>query len=153
MFYADQHMHSSVSFDSHSSRSDMAAAAAQAGLSALCFTDHYDVVDEHGTFVPHYDWAPAREAHAQAQKDWGDQLFLGFGIEVGNAPEDFSMAERIISEPGLDLVIGSIHNGSAALKHQVNESPCVKYLPSWKTRPASRKTGVPRSMVWMRCCN
>ena len=41
----------------------------------------------------------------------------------------------------------------AALKHQVNESPCVKYLPSWKTRPASRKTGVPRSMVWMRCCN
>ena len=103
MFYADQHMHSSVSFDSHSSRSDMAAAAAQAGLSALCFTDHYDVVDEHGTFVPHYDWAPAREAHAQAQKDWGDQLFLGFGIEVGNAPEDFSMAERIISEPGLDL--------------------------------------------------
>lgn len=118
MFYADQHMHSSVSFDSHSSRSDMAAAAAQAGLSALCFTDHYDVVDEHGTFVPHYDWAPAREAHAQAQKDWGDQLFLGFGIEVGNAPEDFSMAERIISEPGLDLVIGSIHNGSAALKHQ-----------------------------------
>lgn len=58
MFYADQHMHSSVSFDSHSPRPDMAAAAVQAGLSALCFTDHYDVVDEHGAFVRTYDWPP-----------------------------------------------------------------------------------------------
>ena len=32
MFYADQHMHSSVSFDSHSPRPDMAAAAVQAGF-------------------------------------------------------------------------------------------------------------------------
>ncbi len=118
MFYADQHMHSSVSFDSHSPRPDMAAAAVQAGLSALCFTDHYDVVDEQGHFVPTYDWTPAREAHAQAKAAWGDRIFLGFGIEVGNAPEDFSIAEQVIAEPGLDLVIGSIHNSSAALQHQ-----------------------------------
>ena len=118
MFYADQHMHSSVSFDSHSPRPDMAAAAVQAGLSALCFTDHYDVVDEHGAFVRTYDWAPAHEAHAQAKAAWGDRIFLGFGIEVGNAPEDFSAAEQVIAEPGLDLVIGSIHNSSAALQYQ-----------------------------------
>ena len=73
MFYADQHMHSSVSFDSHSPRPDMAAAAVQAGLSALCFTDHYDVVDEQGHFVPTYDWTPAREAHAQAKAAWGPE--------------------------------------------------------------------------------
>lgn len=49
---------------------------------------------------------------------WGDRIFLGFGIEVGNAPEDFSAAEQVIAEPGLDLVIGSIHNSSAALQYQ-----------------------------------
>ena len=31
MFYADQHMHSSVSFDSHTTRIDMAEAAVNAG--------------------------------------------------------------------------------------------------------------------------
>lgn len=117
MFYADQHMHSSVSFDSHSSRSNMAAAAVGAGLSALCFTDHYDVVDEQGSFNPAYDWQPARIQQAQAEAAWGDRLFLGFGIEVGNAPEDFSAAEQVIAQPGLDLVIASIHNGSSVLQH------------------------------------
>lgn len=117
MFYADQHMHSSVSFDCHSSRPDMAAAAIQAGLSALCFTDHYDVVDEHGHYAPTYDWQPALTQHAQAQAVADGRIFLGFGIEVGNAPEDFAAAERVMAQPGLDLVIGSIHNCSAALQY------------------------------------
>lgn len=115
MFFADQHMHSSVSFDSHTPRVDMAAAAVDAGLSALCFTDHYDVVDEQGNFSLTYDWAPALEQQAAARDAWGDRIFLGFGVEVGNAPEDFAAAERVIAQPGLDLVIGSIHNGSSVL--------------------------------------
>lgn len=117
MFYADQHMHSSVSFDCHSPRSEMALAAIQAGLSALCFTDHYDVVDEQGRFSPAYDWEPAIQQHAAAQAAAGDRIFLGFGVEVGNAPEDFTAAEQVIAQPGLDLVIGSIHNGSSALQY------------------------------------
>ena len=117
MFYADQHMHSSVSFDSHTDRVDMAEAAVRAGLSALCFTDHYDVVDEDGHFHPDYDWRPARRQQAEARAAFGDQIVLGYGVEVGNAPEDFAAAEGVIQEPGLDLVIASIHNGSAALDH------------------------------------
>jgi histidinol-phosphatase (PHP family) len=115
MFYADQHMHSSVSFDSDSPRAAMAEAAVRAGLSALCFTDHYDVVDEFGVLHPDYDWAPARAEQARAQALWGDRIALGYGVELGNAPADFAAAERVLQEPGLDLVIGSIHNGSEAV--------------------------------------
>ena len=117
MFYADQHMHSSVSFDSHTTRIDMAEAAVNAGLSALCFTDHYDVVDENGHFHPDYDWHPARRQHAEARAACGEQIHLGYGVELGNAPEDFAAAEGVLQEPGLDLVIASIHNSSAALDH------------------------------------
>ncbi len=115
MFYADQHMHSNISFDSHTPRTTMAEAALGAGLSALCFTDHYDVVDENGHIHPTYDWQPARRQQAEACATLGDQLVLGYGIEVGNAPENFAAAEGVLQEPGLDLVIASIHNGSAAL--------------------------------------
>ena len=115
MFYADQHMHSSVSFDSSTPRAVMAEAAVRAGLSALTFTDHYDVMDEFGALHPTYDWTPARQEQAEAVSVWGDRITLGFGVELGNAPADFDAAERVIQEPGLDLVIGSIHNGSEAV--------------------------------------
>ena len=115
MFYADQHMHSNISFDSDAPRTEMAEAAVRAGLSALCFTDHYDVVDEFGNLHPAYDWEPARKAQAAARAAWGEQITLGFGVELGNAPADFAAAEGVLREPGLDLVIGSIHNGSEAV--------------------------------------
>lgn len=125
MFYADQHMHSNVSFDSHTSRLTMAEAAQRAGLSALCFTDHYDVVDEDGNFHPTYDWQPARRQQAEARRVYGEQLFLGYGIEIGNAPENFEAAEGVMEEPGLDLVIASIHSGSTAVGQA--DYYCVNY--------------------------
>lgn len=125
MFYADQHMHSSVSFDCHTSRTDMAEAAVKAGLSALCFTDHYDVIDESGQFHPTYDWMPARRQQAEARTAYGDQLILGYGVEVGNAPANFSAAEAVMAEPDLDLVIASIHNGSDAVERV--DYYCVDY--------------------------
>ena len=59
--------------------------------------------------------SPARTEQARAQALWGDRIALGYGVELGNAPADFAAAERVLQEPGLDLVIGSIHNGSEAV--------------------------------------
>lgn len=138
MFYADQHMHSNVSFDSHTARLTMAEAAQRAGLSALCFTDHYDVVDEDGNFHPTYDWQPARRQQAEARRVYGERLFLGYGIEIGNAPENFEAAEGVMAEPGLDLVIASMHNGSAAVGqpdyycvHYDSPSLCAQHLEDY----------------------
>ncbi|MCC8181498.1 MAG: PHP domain-containing protein [Clostridiales bacterium] len=138
MFFIDQHIHSTVSFDGHSSRTEMAQAALSRGVDVLCFTDHYDVVNEKKQFVPFYDWAPARRQQQEAQASLGGQIELLYGLELGNAPEDFSAAEWALQEPGLDLVLGSIHNASKVLGwedyYYVNfSSPeqCYRYLDDY----------------------
>lgn len=115
MLLIDTHMHSTVSFDGHSSRADMVRAAQAAGLNGVCFTDHYDVINEKGEDCLHYDWIPAREQQREAAALVGKDFSLGYGIELGNAPADFAAAERVLAEPGLDFVIGSIHNTSRPL--------------------------------------
>ena len=50
MYYADYHTHSRLSPDSDAPLLDMAEAAARAGLSELCITDHYDLVEMDGKY-------------------------------------------------------------------------------------------------------
>lgn len=114
MFLADTHMHSAVSFDSETPRVKMALTAAKRGLSAICFTDHYDVVDEFGSFVPAFDWPAARREH-RAAAEACLRVRLLYGLELGNAFADYAAAERAMEEPGLDCVIGSVHNSSREL--------------------------------------
>ena len=52
----DTHLHSDVSFDGHSSRAEMALASKAAGVTGLCFTDHYDVGNENNQLVPGLPW-------------------------------------------------------------------------------------------------
>lgn len=118
MFVADTHMHSTVSFDAHNTRREMAEAAQQAGLSCICFTDHYDVIDEKGNYCLSYDWMPARQAQAEAKKAVSGDFSLLYGLELGNAPANFAAAEKVLAEPGLDCVIGSIHNTTMELGGQ-----------------------------------
>lgn len=114
----DFHLHSDVSFDGHASQTEMALASRQAGVTGLCFTDHYDVVNEKNELVPSYDWAPARKAHQEARAALGDDFLLGYGLELGNAPADFAASQKALEEPGLDFVLGSIHNASKAMDWQ-----------------------------------
>lgn len=120
MILMDTHMHSSVSFDGKEPRLAMAAAAQQAGLNVICFTDHYDVINEQNQLVPHYNWQPARVQQQELQKTIpnSSQFQAFYGLELGNAPADFAGAEEALAEPGLDFVIGSIHNCSLALSGQ-----------------------------------
>ncbi len=115
MFLADTHMHSTVSFDGESSRSEMALAAREAGLNAVCFTDHYDIINEKSEYCPFFDWETAKKEHHAALVHQKSGFDILYGLELGNAPADFQAAERSLLEPGLDCVIGSIHNTSKAL--------------------------------------
>ena len=114
MYFADSHMHSIVSRDSESPRADMARGAVAHGVSEICFTDHFDILDIDGSYNPNYDWAPAREQQQLALAACGDKVKIHYGIEIGNVPTDFEAAERVQQEPGLDQVICSVHNLSIA---------------------------------------
>ncbi|MGM9538271.1 MAG: PHP domain-containing protein [Candidatus Onthomonas sp.] len=136
----DTHLHSDVSFDGHSSRAEMALASRAAGVTGLCFTDHYDVVNEKNELVPVYDWAPARAAQQAARAALGADFPLCYGLELGNAPADFAAAGKALEEPGLDFVLGSIHNASQALGWQdyyyvnfTSPEQCCQYLDDYFT--------------------
>ena len=51
MYLSDYHTHSRLSFDAHAPLSELAEAAADAGLDELCVTDHFDFLDENGVPV------------------------------------------------------------------------------------------------------
>ncbi len=133
------HVHSSMSFDSAVPRAEMAKAAVRAGLSGLCFTDHYDVIDGDGAYVPDYDWSAVRAAHAAAREAAAGRLTLNYGLELGNAPYGFETAERVLdAERELDFVLGSIHNASERLDYRDyyyidyrDEAICHKYLDDY----------------------
>ena len=109
MYLIDYHTHSLCSPDSRAPMPDMAEAAVAAGLSELCFTDHFDLLDFSGQLCLTRDWAPVRAQFALAQAQWGEKLRLRYGVELGDAPTDFAAAQQALTEP-LDFVIASVHN-------------------------------------------
>jgi len=111
MYLADCHTHSRCSPDGFVPMTEMAAAAAAAGFSCLAITDHCDLLELDGSHRKlTYDWTPVLSEREELLAQFGDKLSLPFGIEFGMGHIDPEAAHRILSQPGLDFVIGSIHN-------------------------------------------
>lgn len=112
MYLADYHTHTLCSPDARNSMTEMAAAAAAAGLDEICFTDHVEPL-EWNTTIPlaeDYDWQALERAFAEAKAAVGDTIRLRLGIELGDAPWGFARTEELLSKaPELDFIIGSIH--------------------------------------------
>ena len=71
MYYADYHTHSRLSPDSDAPLLDMAEAAARAGLSELCITDHYDLVEMDGPpRTQPLDWPAAVGWRGASSSSW-----------------------------------------------------------------------------------
>jgi histidinol-phosphatase (PHP family) len=89
----------------------MALAAAEKGLDEICFTDHVDIIDWQGEQTLSHDWTPAEKQYADALKECGGRVKIRLGVELGQAAEDFSRADRFLDgAPQLDFIIGSVHN-------------------------------------------
>lgn len=114
MYISDSHTHSLCSPDGHAPLTDMARAAEAAGLSELCLTDHCDLLDRYGKPDRTFRWEPIEEQLSLARPLFEDRLPLRMGLELGEAWEDPSYARELVSRPGLDLVLGSVHNLSSA---------------------------------------
>lgn len=115
MYLADYHVHSCISPDASCSMTEMAGAAVKAGLDELCFTDHMEpIIPYTVTKSPDYDWEPLIEEFRAAETNTSG-LKLRLGVELGEAPWDFSWCEEALSRAPeeLDFIIGSIHVLSA----------------------------------------
>ena len=110
MFLADCHTHSSCSPDSSTPMVEMAKRAVEYGLTALTLTDHCDLLGLEGERTPDYDWAPVLEQRKETLAAFGTRLDLPMGVELGMAFLFPEAADQILSQPGIDFVIGAAHN-------------------------------------------
>ena len=136
----DTHLHSLISYDGKDHRADLARTAAQLGIQALCFTDHYELVQDKAGLSAPWDWTETRKEHqaALALKDLPVELL--YGIEIGNAHENPECARLALSEPGLDFAIGSIHFATPKLNREdhyfvsfTSAQQCRLYLDDYLT--------------------
>lgn len=113
MYLADYHTHTTCSPDARNTMTEMAAAAAAAGLQEICFTDHVEPLEWNCT-VPKagdHDWAPLKRAFAEACSAAPESVQLRLGIEIGDAIWNIDWVERQLERaPELDFIIGSVHS-------------------------------------------
>lgn len=113
MYYIDYHTHTELSPDGRVPLSEMADAALAAGISELCVTDHYDLLEERGNALKApYDWGPALRQFTATVPLYEGRLTLRLGLELGSALAGPDHAKALLEMPELDFVIGSLHNWS-----------------------------------------
>lgn len=108
----DFHTHTSFSPDSKTSMDEMIKEAINRGITDLAFTDHVDLdadIDSHGL-----DWDFDRNAYEtqvdKLKSDYGDNINLYKGIEIGIQPHLSKKNTEIINEIPFDFVIASVHS-------------------------------------------
>ena len=107
----DLHTHCTLSFDGKSSAYDMVRRAVELGIKHYALTDHVDL----GEFADEYFDLEAtvnggRETIPALQKKFAGITDLLYGVELGQATQDYETAERLLRENRYDFVLGSTHN-------------------------------------------
>ena len=102
----DFHIHSSISFDSHTSAADIANAAKKKGLREICFTDHWDYLpnpnDDHKLF--------SLEQYAKTYDSLKvEGLDIRRGVEIGLNEWNAKECAKLLTKRSFDFVIGSVH--------------------------------------------
>ena len=102
----DYHMHSRVSFDGQDTGLSMALAAAKAGLTEICFTDHidYDPFGTMGNMAFDTD-----EYSAEYDSLAVPGLKIRRGMEFGMTRDNLEQFRKDLSRRDFDFVLGSIH--------------------------------------------
>ena len=133
MYLTDFHVHSDVSMDCHASMWDMIRAEADAGMDAICFTNHCDLVRMD-------DFSPAERcleiisesveklSAAAAEHAFPIEVFLGVELaEAQLAPEKVA---SLASSEALDFVLGSMHLipgiGDYYFQHYTDTAQCAE---------------------------
>ena len=118
--YIDCHTHTQFSVDSDADIIGMIEKAMSLGLSAYAVTDHCECnrwySEEHypdETTYRYFDFGRDFEnsvtAVTKLKEKYDGKLNLICGVEMGQGNQVPEIAEKIVSDKRLDLVIGSIH--------------------------------------------
>ena len=111
-YMVDSHIHTSNSVDAPvtSTTENMVKQGIDIGLKMMTITDHCEV-NRFGTNDSAWPRVERsfNDAKAMAQKYHG-QIEVLAGVELGQAPQGFELAEKIIDRFDFEFVIGSIHN-------------------------------------------
>lgn len=114
------HLHSRCSFDGEYSLREMCRAGEQAGIGELCLTDHCDLVDEWGKPNDDFSWPAVDRELAEARKQY-PRMTIRRGIELGQAILRPAAAEKVLAEPDIDFVLGSMHDSPAGVDYYYME--------------------------------
>ncbi len=111
--YMDFHVHSNCSPDSTEPLEQHLKIAQETGLSALCVTDHWDLVEEVEGFFPTLNptidrWHTIYESALTTANL--PEIKAYFGVEVGDGYENPQAVENILCQYPFDFVIGSVHS-------------------------------------------
>ena len=113
MRLTDQHIHSECSIDSEAPMRDMALAARDRGMAAVCFTDHVEMDDSvTGQPAPDWElrWPRILSTYRELMTHPPERIEVRLGMELG-CPNHFpELADRIAAAPELDFILGSLHN-------------------------------------------
>lgn len=112
MFYADTHTHTRFSHDATEGGShiDSCETALSKGLDYIAFTEHYDVDDIAAGRYRETDLVSAHEGAVTAIKKYEGRLKAVWGIELGDAPMQPEMSDRLLGKWDFGFVIGSLHS-------------------------------------------
>jgi histidinol-phosphatase (PHP family) len=104
----DLHIHSNFSCDCHASLAEMCQAAVAKGLSAIGFTEHFDLLPAD----PCYDFLDLpgwwREIES-CREQFADQLTIYAGIELGEPHRFISDMREVLDSFPWDFALGSLH--------------------------------------------
>ncbi len=133
-------MHSSFSGDSDEPMENMIKASVEAGLDAICFTEHEDRIlpynsKRNGDFDFRCFWLdvpPYRDKVFELREKYKDRIKVGFGIEIGMDPDGAEHNKALAGEYPFDFIIGSNH---------YVDGYDVYYRSYWEQGPAERQMG------------
>ena len=106
----DTHMHTHFSVDSEADTEEMIAASINAGVTGICFTDHFDLEETQTTpdLFP-LDIPAYFKEIKRLQKQFQDKFPIYIGVEIGLQTYLKDLLPQIIREYPFDFVIGSSH--------------------------------------------
>ena len=117
----DCHSHTYFSPDSSADPEQMVERAIELGLEAYAITDHCECnrwfgidyynaePNEHDTYDFGKDFERSLDCITKLKERYSDSINLICGVELGQAPQDFEIADKAVEDDRLDFVIGSIH--------------------------------------------
>ncbi len=102
----DFHLHSRISFDSECSAEKIVESAEKAGLSEICFTDHYDFNDDP---TKTHDLFSLDDYSKEYDVLSSSTVKIRRGVEFGLTTWNQNELSELIGKRKFDFVIGSIH--------------------------------------------